>query len=60
MVRTILGILLAVIVVAGVLGFVGLVGAFTPSILVIFWLGIALLILGSLVAALGGGSEALR
>lgn len=55
-----LGILLAVIVVAGFLGFWGVVGAFTTALVVIFWLALALLMTTGLVAALGVVGEAFR
>jgi hypothetical protein len=57
---TAMGILLAVIVIAGFLGFWGLVGAFTAALVVIFWLALALLMTAGLVAALGVGGEAFR
>jgi uncharacterized membrane protein YtjA (UPF0391 family) len=49
-----LGILLAIAIVAGVLGFWGVLGAFTTAAIVIFWLALALLMTSALVGAAGG------
>jgi uncharacterized membrane protein YtjA (UPF0391 family) len=49
-----LGILLAIAIVAGVLGFGGVLGAFTTAAIVIFWLALALLMTSALVGAAGG------
>jgi uncharacterized membrane protein YtjA (UPF0391 family) len=46
--------------VAAVLGFWGILGAFTASMIVLFWVALALLVTTMLVAALGGGGEAYR
>ena len=58
--QTAIGILLAVLVIAGFLGFWGVVGGFSTALLVIFWLALALLMTAGLVAVLGVGGEAFR